>query len=85
MTRKVEPEKRALNLLRKQAREGLPGAAHQLALAERRFKRDAEKKAKRAAELEAQEAKERSRATVVYGQAHPRGVERAAPHLPRDR
>lgn len=71
MPRKTDPEQRALALLRRQAREGVPGSASQLALAERRAKRDAEKKAKRDAELEAQEARTRSRAVEIIGPDFP--------------
>jgi hypothetical protein len=73
MTRKVDPEERALRLLRKLAAEGNAAAAAQLVLAERRRKRDQARQAKLDAEAKQRNATSTSRSTSLIGPPQPDG------------
>jgi hypothetical protein len=73
MTRRIDPEERALRILRRLADAGDADAAAQLALAERRRKRDATTQARREAEVKQKNATKVSRSETVIGPIQPEG------------
>ena len=75
MTRKIDPEQRALRVLRKMAADGNAEAAAAMAVAERRRKRDLAKQAKLDAEQAKRDATRLSRTKMILGPDQPDGYE----------